>query len=122
MSYQEKLFKLREDVKIVGPYLKQVSEEIRTQKVSKYPIFIVHQEKAIRLGKMILDKENSRTYWSYNASLLEEFVQKNFVAENNLEEFKKVYKSPDEYMCFFLLTPEDMNFVFCPFDMNKEWG
>ncbi len=117
----ENFFKLREDMKIVGNYLQKVGDEVVKNEVSKYPIFLAHRESAIKLGKLILDKESTRTHWSYNVSLLEELVKEGFVAQEKTAEFRALYKSPKDFACFFVITPEDMNFVFCPYDMEAEW-
>ncbi len=122
MTYEEKLFQLREDQKKVGTYIKKVSEEIRKNKVSKYPVFIAHKEtEAIKLGRIILKQTDILSNYSYNVSLLEEMVQLGFLDKEKALEFTKIFKDPNDYICYFLLTPEDMNFVFVPYDLEKEW-
>ena len=122
MTYEEKLFKLREDQRRVSTYIKKVSEEIRKNKVSKYPVFIAHQEvDAIKLGRIILKQSDILSNYSYNVSLLEEMVKLDFLDKEKALDFTKIYKDPDDYICYFLLTPEDMQFVFVPYDLEKEW-
>lgn len=120
MTRSEKLLSLRQDLKTVGNYLKSIAKEIIDNKVSNYPVFIVHKEESISLGRVILQSETSRTFWSYNASLLEEFVKRDIVGKDKLDDFREVYKDPEMFACFFLLTPEDMEFIFCPYDLDAD--
>jgi len=48
-------------------------------------------------------------------------VKLDFLDKDKALDFTKIYKDPDDYICYFLLTPEDMQFVFVPYDLEKEW-
>jgi len=120
MTREEKLLSLREDVKVLGDYLKEISMGVMKEGISRFPIFIAHKEPAISLGKLIIDAEKSKTHWSYNASLLEDFFNNEILDESQEELIETNFKDPKFFACIFLLTPEDMDFVFCPFDLEDE--
>ena len=121
MTQDEKLFMIRADIKNIGPYLKKIAEQVLKEKISKYPIFVAHIEESVALGRFILDKKTTQTNYSYNVSLLEEMVKKELLDTNKIDDFRAAFKDPTEYACFFLLTPDEMSFVFCPYDLEKEW-
>jgi len=120
MKREDKLMALRQDMKKIGPYLHSVSKEIIENKVSKYPIFVVHKEPSVSLGRVVLQSSTSGTIWTYSASLLEEFVKREIVGKENVADFRDVYKDANMFACFFLLTPEDMEFIFCPYDLDAD--
>jgi hypothetical protein len=53
--------------------------------------------------------------WHYHASMMEEFVQREIIAEENVEVFKTSYKDPDEFCCLFVLDNDFVNFIYIPF-------
>lgn len=120
MNREDKLMGLRQDIKKIGPYLQSVSKEIIENKVSNYPIFVVHKEPVVSLGRVVLQAATSGTIWTYSASLLEEFVKREIVGKENVDDFREVYKDPNMFACLFLLTPEDMEFVFSPYDLDAD--
>lgn len=109
------LISLREDLKVVGDYIKEVSEGVLENKISKYPIFVAHNQPTLPIGKAIVDSEKTKTNWSFNASLLEELFTKQVVTKEKIEPFKTAFKDPKEFACFFLLTNDVQNFVFVPY-------
>lgn len=117
---EQNMMSLREDMKVLGEYLQEIAQQLNEQNITRYPIFIAHKEAAIQLGKPIIDAEKSKTNWSFNASMLEEMVRKNIVEQDKLEDFREVYKNPKETACIFLATPEQMNFVWCPYNLEEE--
>ena len=48
---------------------------------------------------------------------LEEFEQRELVAKD--DDFKQVYKNPDEFCCLFIVDEQFTNFVFIPYP-NEE--
>ena len=104
---------LKSDLKFYREPLVEVSIDILKQRVSKYPIFIAYQHE-VALGELILSKDEFGTHWNINATILEELVTKEVVLRDKEAEFKKVYKNPTEYFCFFVLTEAGANFVFVP--------
>lgn len=113
MSELEKFLRLEEQLK---PYIKMMSQAADTvlvQEVSKYPIFVVHQQE-VNIGIPLLDKEANKTPWSINASTLEEFVSKQIVFEEKVDEFRENYKSQEEYLCIFVLSELGAQFIYLP--------
>jgi len=86
------------------PYKKilaQASDIILDEQVSKYPIFIIHQQE-LNMGVSLI--ESGETFkWSVNASTLEEFVTKELIFMEKAQDFISTYKDPEEYLCLFVL-------------------
>lgn len=102
---------LYNDVEMHRDELHFISQEIIKNEVSNYPIFIAHNE-VVDLGKPIFTKEKHLTNWHISISILEDFVNKKIIDINKVDEFRKVYKNPDQYFCFFVITTEDPQFIF----------
>ncbi|HEY1010728.1 MAG: hypothetical protein ACO1NS_09770 [Daejeonella sp.] len=105
---------LETDLKFYNESLKEVAVEIMTEGISAYPIFVAHQHE-VRLGEVILDKNDLNTDWSIHASTMEEFAEKGLILPDKQEKFLKQYKDPYAYMCVFVIVPEGANFVFFPY-------
>ena len=98
------------------PYLKalgQAADVIMTKEVSAFPIFVVHQH-TVDIGINIVDREAIKGNWSVNASTLEEFVTKQILSPEKVEDFKLVYKNHDGELCLFVLSDLGANFIFLP--------
>jgi hypothetical protein len=91
----------------------QAAEVIQDQDVSSFPIFVVHQN-MVDIGINIVDKESTESKWSVNASTLEEFVTKQIVSPEKIEDFKLLYKSHENELCLFVLSDLGANFIFLP--------
>lgn len=109
----EKFLKLEEELEPYRMLMSQAADIIMDKDVSSYPIFVVHQQE-MEMGIPIADKEKVKGNWSINASSLEEFVTKQIIFEEKVEEFKKSYKSPDAYLCLFVLSELGAQFIFIP--------
>ncbi len=107
------------DVATYEDYLLEVSKLVRDQKVSQYPIFVVHQEAQVILGKPLIDAAKAKTKWSVNISHLEDFVNKEVITKENVETFRANFKPADQFMCLFLLSPENAKFIFRPFTIKS---
>ena len=105
---------LEADLKFYSESIKEVSTEIIVEGISAYPIFVAHQHE-VKLGEIILDKNELNTDWTIQASTLEEFVEKGIVHKDKRDRFVKHFKDPHEFMCLFVIVPEGANFVFYPF-------
>ncbi len=105
---------LESDLKFYNESLKEVAIEIMSEGISAYPIFVAHQHE-VKLGEVILDKNDLNTDWSIHASTIEEFVEKGLILPDKQEKFLKQYKDPYGYMCVFVIVPEGANFVFFPY-------
>lgn len=115
----EQLKVLEQNLNIYKESIREVALEILVNKVSKYPIFVAYTED-VKLGKMIIDKEELALEYSINASLLEEFVAKNIVREEKLEDFKKSWKDPKTFACIFTIIDMEASFIYIPYDSEDE--
>lgn len=103
------------DFVIVAEFLKEASYQIRTRGFSKYPIFALSQNPVPIGSKLIGIHEMNNNQWHYHASTMEEFVQREIIAEENVEVFKTSYKDPDEFCCLFVIDNDFVNFIYIPF-------
>ncbi len=108
------LVSLENDLKLYSDSIKEVAVEIMVEGLSRYPIFVAHQHE-VKLGEVILDREELNTEWTVQASTLEEFIEKGIIKPVLKERFIKSYKNPNEYMCMFVIVPEGANFVYYPY-------
>jgi hypothetical protein len=105
---------LEADLKLYNESLKEVAIEIMVEGISAHPIFVAHQHE-LKLGEVILDKNELNTNWSIHASTLEEFMEKGLILPDKQEKFLKQYKDAYQFMCVFVIVPEGANFVFFPY-------
>lgn len=105
---------LEADLKFYNESLKEVAVEIMSEGISAYPIFVAHQHE-VKLGEVILDKNDLNTDWSIHASTMEEFIEKGLILPDKKERFLKQYKDAYQFMCVFVIVPEGANFVFFPY-------
>ena len=104
---------LRKELRSYLPVLGKAADVILDQGVSSFPIFIIHQQ-ALDIGINIVDREKVSGNWSVNASTLEEFVTKQLIGPEKLDDFKAVYKNPEDELCLFVLNEMGANFIFLP--------
>jgi hypothetical protein len=117
-KHAAELQELNQNLNIYKESIREISDEIIDNQVSKYPVFIASREET-NLGKQIIDKEELALEWSINASTLEEFVRRKIVLDNKLEAFKKSYKDPRKYLCVFALLTENAGFIYLPYDEEE---
>ena len=110
---------LEKDLEFYNDSIKEVANDIINEEVSSYPVFIAHEHE-VQLGEVILDKDELGCKWTINATVLDELVEKGIVQEDKKEEFKNVYKDPKKYMCIFLISEKGGNFIFMPYNDEKE--
>jgi len=115
----EQLKVLEQNLNIYKESIREVALEILVNNVSKYPIFVAYTED-VKLGKMIIDKEELALEYSINASLLEEFVAKNIVREEKLADFKKSWKDPKIFACIFTIIDREASFIYIPYDSEDD--
>ena len=115
---QSPLFSLEKDLEFYSDAIKEVSIEIMVEGISSHPIFIAHQHE-VKLGEIILNKEELNTDWTIQASTLEEFIEKGIINKEKKEQFLKVYKKPENFMCVFVIVPEGANFIYYPYKKGK---
>ena len=110
----ESLFKqLERELRQYKPLLNKATDSILDEKVSKYPIFIVHQGE-MEVGIHLVDRKKNGGIWSIHASILEEFAAKQLIQLDKIEHFKSIFKDPETYLCLFVLSEAGANFIFLP--------
>lgn len=95
------------------PYKKilaQAADVILDENVSKYPIFIIHQQE-LNMGVSLIEA-GDKLKWSVNASTLEEFVTKELIFMEKTKDFISTYKDPEEHLCLFVLSELGAQFIF----------
>lgn len=113
MSSQLKQRFLEQELRIYIQPLSEAADTVVNENVSNYPIFIAHQSDT-NIGIPIIDREKVVGNWSINLSSLEEFATKGLIVKDKLEEFKELYKSNDQQLCFFVLSELGATFNFLP--------
>jgi hypothetical protein len=108
------LLSLERDLKIFKDSIHEVAVEIMVEGLSSYPIFIAHQHE-LKLGEVILDRNDLNSEWSIHASTLEEFTERGVIKPELKDRFIKSYKNPNDFMCVFVVVPEGANFVYFPY-------
>lgn len=95
--------------------LKEASYQMRKREISGFPIFPISKIE-IPVGSLLIGRgEATENVWYYYVSMLDEFIQRNLVAEEKLQDFKDAYKDPDEFCCLFVVDVNFTNFVFIPY-------
>lgn len=106
------LGRISSDFVKVSEHLKEASYQIRKRGFSSYPIFPVSKED-LPIGQLLYEAGKLGNDWNYYASFLEEFMQRELIAEESA--FKAAYKDPDEFCCLFIVDREFTNFIFIPY-------
>ncbi len=112
---------LEQDLKFYNDAIKEVANEVLNNNLSEYPVFIAH-EIPISIGELILDKQDFERTWSISAITLEELVEAQVIESDKQDEFKKIYKDPQQYICIFLISEKGGNFVFFPYQDSEKSG
>lgn len=112
MSEAEQFIILEKQLKPYKKILAQAADVILDQYISKYPIFVVHQQE-VAIGILLVEATKDFK-WSVNASTLEEFVSKNIVFMDKSQEFIATYKDPETHICLFVLSELGAQFIFIP--------
>lgn len=97
----------------VSDNLKEASYQIRKAGF-EFPIFPISKD-SIPIGQILLNREPLDLAWNYYASYLDEFVQRELVAPDKVEDFQNAYKDPDEFCCLFVVDKAFTNFVYIPY-------
>ena len=103
------------DFVLVADTLKEAAYQIKKRGFSEFPIFVCSQ-RPIEIGQMLIGVgELNGNKWNYHASMMEEFVQRKLIAEENMELFVQNFKDIEEYACLFVVDGQFTNFVFIPY-------
>jgi hypothetical protein len=104
---------ISQDFVKVADTLKESSYQIRKAGFA-YPIFSISKE-SLPVGQLLIGRTDQDLEWNYYASFLDEFVQRDLVAQDRETAFKEAYKDPDEFCCLFVVDNDFASFVFIPF-------
>lgn len=97
----------------VADMLRDASYQIRKAGFD-YPIFPLCRESQ-PIGQLLLEQGTQELDWNYYASYLDEFLQREIIEKDKVEDFHHAYKNPDEFCCLFVVDKTFTNFVFIPF-------
>ena len=107
------------DFVLVADTLKEAAYQIKKRGFSEFPVFVCSQ-RPIEIGQMLIGVgELNGNKWNYHASIMEEFVQRKLIAEENMELFVQNFKDIEEFACLFVVDGQFTNFVFIPFPEDK---
>ncbi len=115
MDTERRLNKIKRELKGARRLMEKASDEIFNQDISNYPIFVVSKEQ-INLGIALANPESLKSVWHLNISTLEEFTTKKLIRQERINEFRKIYKDPEDFYCLFVIDKLGSKFVFIPID------
>jgi len=105
---------ISKDFVVVAETLKEASYEIRKRGFSDFPIFPISKAD-IKLGQLLIAKQELAGEWNYYTTYLDEFVQRNLIDKDKVKEFEETYKDPDEFCCLFVVDKDFTNFLYIPY-------
>jgi len=112
MSQIDRFLSLEKELQPYKKLLAQAADVILDENVSKYPLFVLHQQE-LEMGVPLVEAGNAFR-WSVHASTLEEFVSKDLIFNEKAPEFISTYKDPEIYLCLFVLSELGAQFIFIP--------
>lgn len=112
MSKTKLFLQLEAELKPYKKIMSEASDIIMDKEVSKYPIMVLHQQE-VEIGIPIL-KKSEQIKWSIHASTLEEFVSKQIIFEEKVQDFIVHFKDPEEFLCLFVLSELGAQYIFLP--------
>ncbi|MFT5917736.1 MAG: hypothetical protein ACI81T_004253 [Bacteroidia bacterium] len=105
---------ISQDFAVVSNTLREAAHQLSFRKISEFPIFPISKSE-LPIGQLLIGRKEMALQWNYHFSFLEEFVQRNLIAEEAVDEFKKSFKKTDEFCCLFVVDGDFVNFVFIPY-------
>ena len=115
MDTERRLNKIKRELKGASRLMEKASDEIFNQDISNYPILVISKE-PINLGIQLADSQSLKGPWNLYISTLEEFSTKKLIRQERINEFRKVYKDPEDFYCLFVIDKLGSKFVFIPID------
>ncbi len=101
----------------IADTLKEASYAIRRRGFSEHPIFAISKFD-LPIGQLLLGRKDIDLKWNYNASYLDEFVQREIISQENVDDFIDSYKDPDEFCCLFVVDADFTRFLYIPYPEN----
>ena len=103
---------LEKKLKRLRPILTKVSDTIRSEDISNYPIIVVSQKEMI-IGVPVFDANTAEKEGFIYASSLEEFHTKGIITQEKIDDFRNLYRSHNNELCCFAPNDEGgAQFVF----------
>jgi hypothetical protein len=118
-EFQKIITTLKSDLRIYAEMMHEVALDIVKQGFSKYPMFIA-TEAEIKMGELILDRNDYAATFSIYASTMEEMLERGLIQENKMQNFVSNYKDPRMHMCVLLVTNGIASIVFYPYQSNEQ--
>jgi hypothetical protein len=95
--------------------LRQATEAVIDQEVSKYPILVAYQEPELAvIGLPVLQRSAEGSPWTVHISTLEELAARKVVSMNQVDHFREVYRRNAGQLCFLVWTDGEARFAFLP--------
>ena len=108
------LGQITQDFVLVSNTLKEAAYQLKSRKISEYPIFAISKTE-VPIGQLLIGKAEMNLKWNYYFSFLEEFVQRELIQEDAIELFQNTYRDSDEFCCLFVVEQDFVNFVYIPY-------
>ena len=114
MNLSEQYNQLEQSLQPFLPLITKASDTVREQDVSDYPIMVATKDRSIEVGIPLTPETTSADEWRLSASTLEEFMTKQLILPDRIEDFKSIYKDPEAFSCIFVVEKTGATFVFIP--------
>lgn len=108
------LGRISEDFILVAEHLKEAAYQIKKRGFSNNPIFVMSKD-TVQIGTALFQKQDLFNQYNYNASLVEEFEQRELIGPESVDLFKENYKNIDEFCCLFVMEDDFAGFVYMPY-------
>ena len=105
---------ITQDFAVVSNILKESAYQVKKRGFSDYPIFPVSKT-PLPIGQLLLARDELALEWNYYITYLDEFVQRELIVPEKIEEFQVTFKDPDEFACLFVVDGNFTRYVFIPY-------
>jgi hypothetical protein len=105
---------ITKDFAVVATTLREAAAQLKYRKIDQYPIFPISKGE-LPIGELLIGSYEMGLGWNYYFSFLQEFIDRQLVAEDRIEAFKATYKDPSEFCCLFVVDGSFVNFMFIPY-------
>ncbi|MGB3181727.1 MAG: hypothetical protein WBB45_10075 [Cyclobacteriaceae bacterium] len=105
---------ITQDFAVVSNILRESAYQVKKRGFSDYPIFPVSKT-PLPIGQLLLARDELALEWNYYITYLDEFVQRELIDGERIEEFQDTFKDPDEFCCLFVVDGEFTRYVFIPY-------
>ena len=113
ISKAEKVILLENELSLYKKMMEEAVDMLLQNEITNYPIFVAHQQE-FEMGIVLADREKVQGNWTIHITTLEEFVSKQIINQNKVNDFKATYKNPESFLCVFVLSELGAQFIFLP--------